>query len=109
MRRSKNTLASERPSPPDQETIKSVLREYLASEVLEDPDREIGDDQSLVDDGLVDSFAMVDLAGHVESRFGVVIPDEELTIENIDTIDRLCELIGRLSQSPFSTSPDEAT
>jgi acyl carrier protein len=46
-------------------------------------------DESLFDDGLLDSFTLVDLASQLETHFGVQIPDSDLTPRKFDTIERI--------------------
>jgi len=49
----------------------------------------LGDDEPLVTGGLIDSFAIAHLGVFIEQRFGVYIPDPELTVENMDTVRRI--------------------
>lgn len=46
-------------------------------------------DESLFDSGLLDSFSLADLAGQLETNFGVTIPDADLTPRKFDTIERI--------------------
>jgi acyl carrier protein len=46
-------------------------------------------DESLFDSGLLDSFTLVDLAGQLETNFGLQIPDSDLTPRKFDTVERI--------------------
>jgi acyl carrier protein len=67
---------------------------YISEEILKDPNRQIGGDEPLISSGLIDSFALVDLALFVEDTFGVRIEDVELTSFVFDTIAELAQLIS---------------
>lgn len=69
--------------------IISALAEFIASEILSQPGREIGKDEKLISSGLIDSLSLVDIALFVEEHYQVIIDDTEL---NADTFDTLAEL-----------------
>ena len=69
--------------------MKNQLSEFIASEILNQPGREIGEDEKLISSGLIDSLSLVDISLFVEEEFQVIIDDTEL---NADTFDTLAEL-----------------
>lgn len=69
------------------------LNEYITTEIMQQPDREIGADEALISGGLIDSFSLVDLAMFVEETFNVRIDDTELNAETFDTLNQLAALI----------------
>jgi len=69
------------------------LAEYIASEILRQPNRSITPDEPLLTSGLVDSFHLVDLALFIEDNFGVHIDDLELNASTFDSLDQLAALI----------------
>jgi acyl carrier protein len=73
--------------------IIAKLNEYLLTEILQQPDREIKSDEALISSGLIDSFSLVDVALFVEDTFGVHIDDTELNAETFDTLNELADLI----------------
>lgn len=64
-------------------------------EILMDlvPDFEYSDDVKLLDDGILDSFDIVNLVLEINEEFGVEIGVEDVTEENFETVDSICELI----------------
>lgn len=66
---------------------------FISSEILKDPRRLIGADETLISSGLIDSFGLVDLALFIEDSFGVRIEDIELTSSVFDTTEELVGLI----------------
>lgn len=73
--------------------IIAKLNDYLRTEILQQPDREIALDEALISSGLIDSFSLVDVALYVEDTFGVHIDDTELNAETFDTLNALADLI----------------
>ncbi len=73
--------------------IIAKLDEYLRTEILQQPNREIAVDEALISSGLIDSFSLVDVALFVEDTFGVHIDDTELNAETFDTLNALADLI----------------
>jgi acyl carrier protein len=73
--------------------IQGKIAEYIAVEILKQPQREIRAEEKLISGGLVDSFHLVDLALFVEDTFGVHIDDTELTADTFDTLEELAGLV----------------
>jgi acyl carrier protein len=80
----------EEPMTPD---IESMLAEYIRLQVLKRPKYNLGKDDALISNGLIDSFHLVDLAVFVEETFGVRIEDTELNSSTFDTVAQLSALI----------------
>ncbi|HNR45783.1 MAG TPA: acyl carrier protein [Anaerolineaceae bacterium] len=73
------------------------MAEYLAKNILKQPQRVIRPDEPLISSGLIDSFSLVDLGLYVEDTFGVRLEDTELNAETFDTLTQLVELVkGRM-------------
>ncbi len=71
----------------------SPLKDFIATEILRQPNRAIANDEKLISSGLIDSFSLMDLALFVEDTFNVRIDDTELNAETFDTLEALAELI----------------
>jgi len=56
------------------------------------------DGDSLLDAGIIDSTGVLELVMFVEQRFGITVADDELSPENLDSIARLVDFIGRKQQ-----------
>jgi len=74
------------------------LKSYIFQELifLEDPDA-FGEEDDLLQAGL-DSMSIMRLVLFIEDEFGVTLPDDELTPENMQTLNRLEKWIGRHQQ-----------
>jgi len=75
------------------ENILSTLSQYIAREVLKQPNRQIDPQETLISSGLIDSFHLVDLALFVEDTYGVRIEDTELNADTFNTLIQLVTLI----------------
>jgi len=63
--------------------VLAFIRDHLA----QDPAQVGSPDQPLISSGIIDSFALVELAVFIEEEFGARVPDPEMTVANFDTVD----------------------
>ncbi len=56
---------------------------------------DIGDDDHLVQSGLIDSLTMLEIVAFLEETWGVGVEDEELVPENFDSIARLTMFVEK--------------
>ena len=68
----------------DQETIKNYLAEMHGADMSE-----VSGDTLLFSSGLVDSFAMIDLVTFIETETGGSMGAGDITLDNLDSIDRI--------------------
>ncbi len=66
--------------------MKEKLRTYILTELVNDPDYDLQDDEPLITGGFIDSFSLIQVQMFIEQEFGVRIDDTEMTVENMDTI-----------------------
>jgi len=52
-------------------------------------------DASLLEEGIMDSTGVLDLVMFIEETFGIQVKDEELTPENLDSVDRLVTFVEK--------------
>ncbi len=76
------------------EITRKIVHEIIASnsETDEKPAK-FEDDDSLIDGGLVDSISSVQLIEECMQNFDILIHPAELSLENFDTINRICQFI----------------
>jgi acyl carrier protein len=72
--------------------IESNLRRYLEGRLLA-PGQTLDAHDSLVDSGLLDSLALVELVEHLESQYGVVLQGSDLDADNFESVARIAELV----------------
>ena len=72
-----------------QDSLRELFRKVLATEA---PPPEV----DLIEAGLLDSLALVELLFEVEREFQIELRLDELDIENFRTLGRMCDLVARL-------------
>ena len=67
-------------------------------EILENlhPEIDFNTFETLIDDGLIDSFDIVTIISEINEEYDVVIPAEEIVPENFNSAKALYSLIQRL-------------
>lgn len=74
---------------PDATQVRERTREYLRSSLC----RCFRDDEDLFTAGLVSSLFAAQLVMFVESRFGIVVEDEELELSCFGSIDAITDFV----------------
>jgi acyl carrier protein len=69
--------------------VKEEMRTFIRSELLGRPDYPLTDDEPLITGGLIDSFSLALVGVFIETAFGVYIPDTDLTVANLDTLNQM--------------------
>lgn len=70
-------------------TILEVLKAASKKPIPTDPD------ENLFDAGYLDSFALPDVVSELESRFGIRIPDSDLTPRKFESINAIGRYVTR--------------
>ena len=79
----------------DEALVREKIRTYITHELIRDPDYDLADDEGVITGGLMDSFALADFAVFVEQEFDVYIPDPDLTVDKMDTLDQMVARVMR--------------
>ena len=74
------------------EAVRAVLKDALRLDVTK-----IGDADPLFSSGLIDSFALLELITVLESTFNIRISAEKATIENLDSVNGINDLLESMS------------
>jgi len=74
--------------------VKDTITAFIKENFITNPGRkEINTDESLLDSGILNSTGILELVLFIESEYSITIEDEELTPENLDTINNLLKLL----------------
>lgn len=74
--------------------IETQIRTYVAHNLLfSDNGFEYADDDSFLQEGIIDSVGVLELVLFVEETFDVTVPDHEITPDNFDTVNKLADYI----------------
>lgn len=79
----------------DEQVVREKLRAYITKELIRDAKYPLKDDEGIVSEGLMDSFALAELGVYVEQEFGVYIPDPDLTVAKMDTLNLMVARVLR--------------
>lgn len=85
--------------------IRATIRAYVIEHFPAARDRELADNDSLIDSGIIDSLGVLDVVAFLESAFALTIADEELEVDDFASIDALTAFVCRQSRCTSSPSP----
>jgi acyl carrier protein len=76
--------------------VKARLREFVSGNfLLGKSASELGDTDSLLEKGIVDSTGILEFVGYLQETWGIEVADEELLPENFDSISNLAAFVIR--------------
>ena len=75
----------------EQEIRQFIIDNFLFGEVERSP----ANDDSLIEQGIVDSTGVVELVAFLESKFGIEIHANELIPANLDSLNKLLDFVAR--------------
>lgn len=79
----------------DETTIREKLRDFIVRELIRDPKYQLADDEGIISGGLIDSFSLAQIGVYAEDQFGVYIPDPDLTVSKMDTLNQMVARVLR--------------
>jgi len=80
----------------EQADVISTVGDYISSTMLVGfGDQSIEPDESLVQLGVVDSTGVLELVEFLHKRFGIDVKDEEITLENLDSLNAIGAFVRR--------------
>lgn len=71
------------------------VRAFLVDSFLLGDDDGFGNDESLLDSGIVDSTGVMEVVSFLEESFSISVDDDELVAENLDSVERLAAFVQR--------------
>ena len=77
------------------ELHKQVRNFILENYLFTDDESVLGLEDSLLDRGIVDSTGMLEIIMFIEGELGVAVEDEEMIPENLDSVNRIANFVGR--------------
>ena len=83
---------SSKPMAFDRDAVKVALHDHIVGEILF-ADGPLGGDEDLFDAGF-DSMSLTRILVFIEKRFGVVIPDEDVVIDEVATINSMTDFVA---------------
>ena len=78
------------------EDIRKKLRGFMVETfMVGDESEQLQDTESFMQNGVIDSTGVLELASFVEQEYKFTIEDDEMTPSNLDSIDNLTTFISR--------------
>lgn len=76
--------------------IKNKLRSYILENFLfTDDDSELNDEDSFLEKGIIDSTGIMEVIDYLNEEFSVVVSDDEMVPENLDSVNRIVAFVDR--------------
>lgn len=82
-----------------EQDVVTELRNYIQTEFLDGEKREIANETPLFETGILESLRFFSLVSHIESHYGMQVPDAELTPNNFGTLSSIAKLVVRETSS----------
>ena len=74
--------------------MKQSIREFIETSFLFREGRQrLADDESLLGAGLINSTGILELVSYLEIEFGIVVQDEEIVPENLDSVGQIAAYV----------------
>jgi len=75
--------------------IAQQIRAFIIENFLYGQEREFNNDASFLDEGIVDSTGVLQLVAFLEETYGITVEDEELTPQNLDSVNSVAAYLSR--------------
>ena len=75
--------------------IRETIRAFITRELIRDESYPLTNDEGIITNGLMDSFSLAELGVFVEDQYNIYIPDSDLTVAKMDTLDLM---VARIMQ-----------
>jgi len=70
------------------------LRAHFTAAIGGDRSLLPADGESLVSEGILDSFGLAELVSVIEESYGLKIPDEDISLANFESIDKIAAYVA---------------
>lgn len=71
-----------------------VLKEYIREELMNGSNGELDESENLLAAGIIDSLGILRLVSFVEEKFGIEVPDEDVTIDNFQSVKSMSDYVA---------------
>ncbi len=78
-------------------TVKDQIREYVKANMSVFSHVDLKDEDNIFQLGFVTSMFAMQLLTFIESTFDVEVPDDQILLHNFSTVQRMSEMVGKLS------------
>ena len=76
--------------------IARSIEQFIIEELMVgDEDMSLRPDESLLENGIVDSLGILQIVAFIEEQFSIVVEDAEVVLDNFETVDAIKALVER--------------
>ena len=86
----------------EQHMIEARIRKFIGDHFASARWRELGVQDALLENGIIDSLGVLELVSFMEETFGITVMDEELLPENFQSIERLTRFVKNKANGGIS-------
>ena len=80
---------------------KASIKKFIADSFLyREGIDELGDGDSLLENGVIDSTGILELVAFLEKTFNIRVADDEVVPENLDSVNQLLDYVNRKQGKP---------
>ncbi len=88
-----------------QGSTEAAIRNFITESFMYREGVEVlGDTDSLLDKGLVDSTGVLELVFFLEKTFGLTVNDDEVLPENLDSVRQITSFVRRKTSAPAAAN-----
>ena len=77
------------------DNINNELLEILNKLTEKNLGLKVTKETELFNEGIIDSFTLIELVGEIEKNYAISLSNDQLTIENFETVPRIANLITK--------------
>jgi len=83
--------------------LRTEIRKFIVENFM--PEKDFGDEELLLESGIIDSTGIIELVAFIETTYGIIVEDEELVPENLNSVEKIIDYLNRkLALCGFSES-----
>jgi len=75
-------------------SLAADLRSFVIGNFLLGRQEELNNDDSFLEQGIIDSTGILELVAHIEETYGIEITETELIPDNLDSINRIVAYVS---------------
>ncbi len=87
--------------------IEEQIRQFILQNLYYAEDTILGEDDSFLETGVVDSTGVMELVAFIDAEYGVKAAPSELVVENFDSIRRLADFVRKKMPATKVTAAGE--
>ena len=82
------------------DSLESKIRSFIVDNFLfGEGENDLGNEDSLLENGLIDSTGILELVAFIQQAFEIAIRDDEIVPDNLDSIDKISTFVRRKAET----------